>query len=171
MKRSVEAWGAFAVQSLDLSQEGWKPTLMLRMDAASGGGSHGDGKLRVFHQLYASSNYVGEAQFLSLGNLLMLTPGLQVVPISRLKLAMEYGLARRMLDNEPVYAGGMRVYEGTESVAGSNIGSLLRLTTSWSIKDELTLVINYERLFAGAVLRRVHLPSGRYGQVGITLRN
>jgi hypothetical protein len=55
----IEAWGLFAVQSLELSGKGWKPRLTSHIDIASGGGAYGSGNRKGFNQLYASSSYLG----------------------------------------------------------------------------------------------------------------
>jgi EmrB/QacA subfamily drug resistance transporter len=169
MNRDIDAWGLFAVQSLALSGKGWKPRLVAHIDLASGG-AYGTGALKGFHQLYASSNYLGEGQFLSLSNLLMIAPGISVTPSSRTNLSVEYGLARRLDEHDAAYAGGMRAYAGTQNVTGHEIGSLLRVVSSWSATEQLTLFFNYEHLAAGDVLKRVQLPSGSYCYVGATFR-
>jgi EmrB/QacA subfamily drug resistance transporter len=170
MNRDINAWGLFAVQSLALSDKGWKPRLVAHIDVASGGGPYGTGPQKGFHQLYASSNYLGEGQFLSLSNLLLIAPGVSVTPSPRTSLSVEYGFARRLNEDDAAYAGGMRAYAGTQNVRGHEIGGLLRVVSSWSATEHLTLFFNYEHLAAGAVLTRVRLPSGSYSYVGATFR-
>lgn len=170
MNRDIDAWGLFAVQSVALSDKGWKPRLVAHLDVASGGGAYGTGTLKGFHQLYASSNYLGEGQFLSLSNLLMIAPGISVTPTPRTNLSVEYGFARRLNEDDAAYAGGMRAYAGTQNVSGHEIGGLLRVVSSWSATEHLTLFLNYEYLAAGDVLKRVRLPSGSYSNVGATFR-
>lgn len=170
MDRDAEAWGFFAVQSLALSGAGWKPRLTGRVDVASGGGAYGGGTLRSFNPLYASSNYLGEGRFLSLSNLLMVTPGLAVSPTSSTTLSVDYGFARRLVGGDAAYAGGMRPYAGTQAMPGHDIGRLLRLSGTWAVSDHLTLFANWEQFAAGDLLRRAGVSSGRYGQIGATLR-
>ena len=170
MDRGGDAWGLFAVQSLALSHTGWKPRLTAHFDAASGGGAYGTGTMRGFNQLYASSGYLGDGRFLSTCNLLMIAPGLSVSPTPATTLAIEYGFARRLAEDDAVYAGGMRAYPGTQNVSGQEIGGLLRVSGSWSVTKHLTLFVDYEHLAAGDVLRHAGLPSGSYGYVGATLR-
>jgi hypothetical protein len=158
--RPVDAWGLFGVHTLALARGGWRPRLTARLDVASDG----------FHHLYASSNYLGEGQFLSLGNLLMVTPGALVSPTPRTTASVEYGLARRLAEGGAVYAGGMRPYAGTREVPGHAIGGLLRVVGSWSAGERITLHANYERLHAGRVLARASLPAGGYGYVGASYR-
>lgn len=153
MHRDVNAWGLFAVHSLALSDQGWKPRLTSHVDIASGGGAYGAGTLRNFNQRYASSNYLGEGQFLSLGNLLMIAPGIAVSPTSKTNLSIEYGFARRLREGDAAYAGGMRAYAGTQNVPGHEIGNLLRIVGTWSASEHLTLFMNVEHLAAGDVLR------------------
>lgn len=168
--RRIDAWALFTVHSLALSGTGWKPRLTARLDIASGGSSGGSGTLRGFNQLYASSNYLGEGQFLSLNNLVMVTPGLSLTPTERTRLSAEYGLARRYSEQDAAYAGGMRTYAGTQDVAGREIGGLLRVVGSWSPQPALTLTLNLERFNAGTVLKRAGLPSGGYAYLGATYR-
>lgn len=168
--RRIDAWGAFAVQSLALSESGWKPRLTSRIDVASGGGAFGTGPVRNFNPLYASSNYLGEGKFLGLSNLLMLTPGLALAPTPRTTLSLEYGHARRLRDDDAAYAGGMRSYAGTRDVPGRHIGNLSRLTGTWSPGSRLSLKLNLEYLRAGSVLRAVGFPSGAYGYLDATFR-
>ena len=170
MDRGVDAWGLFAVQSLALSHTGWKPRLTAHFDAASGGGAYGTGTMRGFNQLYASSGYLGDGRFLSTCNLLMIAPGLSVSPTPATTLAIEYGFARRLAEDDAVYAGGMRAYPGTQNVSGQEVGGLLRVSGSWSVTKHLTLFVDYEHLAAGDVLRHVGLISGSYGYVGATFR-
>ncbi|WP_162249920.1 alginate export family protein [Massilia sp. Root351] len=178
--RKTEAWALFAVHSLALSGQGWKPRITARLDVASGGridGSGADGSVapasapqRSFNQLYASSNYLGEGQFLSLSNLVMVTPGLALAPTAQTRLSAEYGFARRYTERDAAYAGGMRAYAGTQNVAGHEIGGLLRVVASWSPEPALTLSLNIERFNAGSVLNRAGRPSGGYAYVGAWYR-
>ena len=106
--RLINAWGLFSVQSFEMSEFGRKPRLTSHVDVASGGGAYGAGALREFNPLYASSNYLGESQFLTLSNLVMVAPGITLSPTPRMTLSLEYGYARRLQAKEAVYAGGMR---------------------------------------------------------------
>lgn len=168
--RDIDAWGLFAVQSLQLSNQGWKPRLTARIDVASGGGADESGALKSFNQLYASSGYLGEARFLSLSNLVLIAPGISFSPASNVNVSAEYGFARRFAEDDAVYGGGMRAYPGTQNVPGHEIGGLLRVAASWDVTEHLTLFFNYERLAAGEVLESAGLPSGSYGHVSATFR-
>ncbi len=170
MNRDTDAWGLFVIHSLALSKEGWKPRLTAHIDMASGGGTYGAGTLKGFNQLYASSNYLGEGQFLSLSNLLMIAPGITVSPTSATTLSIEYGFARRLTQGDAAYAGGMRAYAGTQNVPDHEIGGLLRVAGTWLASKQLTLFFNFEHLAAGDVLKHARLPSGSYGYVGATFR-
>jgi hypothetical protein len=168
--RDIDAWGLFAGQSLALWVEGWKPSVNLRFDIATGGGAYGNGIHKGFNQLYASSSYLGEGQFLSLSNIMMISPGLALSPRSDLNVSMEYGIAQRLEDDDAVYAGGMRAYEGTESVKGRSVAGLLRANGNWKVMDHFNLFVIYEYLRAGEVLRHARFPSGSYAQVGTSYR-
>jgi hypothetical protein len=168
--RGIDAWGLFAVQSLSLSEHGWKPKLTSHVDIASGGGTDADGASRNFHPLYASSNYLGEGQFLALSNLLLVAPGISVTPGRNATLSFEYGFARRLDANDVVYGGGMRAYAGTEHAQGRDIGTLARLSGTWSATDHLSFNLNLEHLSAGGVLLDAGYRSGTYTQLGLTYR-
>ena len=168
--RSIEALGLFGVQSLVLSDSGWKPRLTSHVDIASGGGAYGTGPLREFNPLYASSNHLGESQFLTLSNLVIVAPGITVSPTPRTTLSFEYGYARRLQATDAVYAGGMRAYAGTQNVPGHHIGGLTRLSGSWSPSQALALSVTFEHLEAGDVLERAGHPSGTYGHLSATYR-
>ncbi len=170
LDRGVDAWGLFTVQSLALSNAAWKPRLTAHIDMASGGGAYGTGTLNGFNPLYASSAYLGEGQFLSLSNLLMVAPGISIAPTPQTSLAIEYGFARRLNESDAAYAGGMRAHAGTQNVPGYTIGGLLRINGTWSASKRWTLFINHEQFTAGDVLQRAGLPSGSYSYVGATLR-
>jgi hypothetical protein len=170
MHRDVDAWGVFAVQSLALTDAGWKPRLQVRIDAASGGGAHGTGTLREFNPLYVSSEYAAEGQFVGLGNLLMVTPGVSVTTSAGTRVSVEYGFAARLDASDAARAGGLRAYAGTENVPGREIGGLLRVAGTRSVAEHVTVFLKHEHLVAGDVLRRAGLPSGRYSQVGTTVR-
>jgi hypothetical protein len=165
----VDAWGLFAVQSLIVRRTRWQPRLDLRVDVASGG-VRDSGAFRSFHELYASSAYLGEGQFLGLGNLVMVTPGVSVAPTPATSLALEYGLARRLDTSEAVRAGGGRAYAPTLRTGARDIGGQLRLSGSKVVNPYLTLFVTHEQLVAGAALRRAGLPSGRYSHLGALLR-
>ena len=168
--RAVNAWALFAVQTVTLSTQGWKPRVATRVDLASGGGTYGSGVVKGFNQLYASSGYLGDGLFLSTSNLALITPGLFANPTATTSVSLEYGFARRLTSSDAAYGGLMRPYAGTHNVPGHSIGRLLRLGTSWTPRKSLTVFANFEYLAAGAVLQRAHLPSGSYGQVGFTYR-
>jgi hypothetical protein len=167
--RRVDAWGLFAVQSLALGAQDWKPRLTSHVDVASGGAYQED-NLTGFNPLYASSAYLGEGQFLGLGNLVLVAPGFAITPTSRTSLAIEYGFARRLRTDDAAYAGGLRAYPGTREVPGRRIGGLLRVSGSWAASANLTLALDYERLAAGDVLVRAGHASGSYAYVGATIR-
>ncbi|MET1079675.1 MAG: alginate export family protein [Pseudomonas sp.] len=167
--RDIDAWGLFSVHSLALSDRGWQPRLTAHVDLASGG-AYGSGTHRGFNPLYASSNYLGEGGFLSLSNLLMVAPGLALSPTSSTQLAVEYGFARRLDEDDAVYAGGMRAYAGTQAVQGRGVGGLGRVAATWTASPNLTVLLNVEHLDAGEVLRRAGLPSAAYAAIGATYR-
>jgi hypothetical protein len=168
--RDIDAWGLFAMQSLALASDGWKPRLTARVDLASGGGGFGTGKLKTFNQLYTSSRYISEGRFLGLSNLAMITPGITVSPTANTSLSLEYGFALRPDPSDAAYAGGMRAVTGTQNVPGHGIGGLLRLNGSWAINRELTVFGTLEHLHAGEVITRAGLVSGTYGYLGTTTR-
>ena len=167
--RDVSAWAVFAVQSVGLSDQGWKPRLTAHVDIASGGGA-GAGKTKGFNQLYASSSYLGEGRFLSLTNLALVAPGMSLSPTAATNLSFEYGIARRLAANDAAYAGGMQAFAGTQGLPGHDVGRLSRIVASWSPHESLTLFANVEHLSAGALLRQANLPSGSYSAVGATIR-
>jgi hypothetical protein len=169
-ERDVDAWAVFAVQSLSLANDGWRPRLTSHVDLASGGGSHGTGTVRTFHPLYASSSYLGEGRLLSLSNLLLVAPGLSLSPTPSSELALECGFARRLSPHDAAFAGGMRAYPGTQDVGGRGIGTLLRAAWSWSATDHVTVSVGFERLEAGDVLERAGLPSGNFLYASTTIR-
>ncbi len=167
--RRIDAWGVFAVQSLVLSERGWKPRLTSHVDIASGGPDDGS-RLRTFHPLYASSSYLGESQFLGLRNLLLVAPGIALAPSPRTTLSFEYGRAHRFDTRDAAYAGGMRSYAGTAGLPGRHIGDLLRLSATWTPAPPLSVEFTVEHLAAGHVLRRAGLGSGTHVQFGATCR-
>jgi hypothetical protein len=168
--RDVDAWALFAVQSVGLSRGAWRPRLTVHVDVASGGGTYGTGTVKAFHQLYASSTYLGEGRFLSLSNLLLIAPGIAVAPTPTTSLSVEYGFARRLTGDDAVYAGGMRAYANTERVSGAEIGELLRLTATWSTSPNTDVTFGFEHLAAGDVLERAGLASGCYVYASMTIR-
>jgi len=170
MIAQFDAWGIFAVQSLVLSEAGWKPRVTSRIDVASGGGAYTGGLVRDFNPLYASSNYLGEGRFLSLSNLLIVAPGIEVTPTVRTTFSLEYGYAQRLDRNDAVYAGGMRAYIGTQSVPGRRIGGLSRLSGRWSASRNFTLSGNIEHMNPGDVLERAGHYAGTYSYVSGTYR-
>ena len=166
----IDAWGLFAVQSMALSDTGWKPKLTSHIDIASGGGLRANGRVRNFHPLYASSNYLGESQFLGLSNLRLAAAGIALAPSADTALAFEYARAQRFDAGDAVYAGGMRAYAGTAGVRGGHIGSLLRLSGNWSPSVRLSFNVNVEHLVAGRVLGHAGFGSGTYVQFGANYR-
>lgn len=168
--RQIDAWGLFAVQSLTLSEQGWKPKLISHIDIASGGGITPGNTLHNFHPLYASSNYLGEGQFLALSNLVLISPGISLTPGPHTTLSFEYGVARRLDADDAVYAGGMRAYAGTDGLKGHDIGTLSRLSGTWSPANNLSFNLNIEHLSVGGVLHEAGYHSGIYTQLGLTYR-
>lgn len=168
--RRIDAWAFFAVQSVMLSEHGWQPKLTSHVDIASGGGLNTGPNLRTFHPLYASSNYLGESQFLGLSNVMLVAPGISLTPSKSMSLSLEYGRARRLDSDDAAYAGGMRAYPGTAGTRGHHIGDLTRVSGAWSPTPRLAFTINVEHLAAGHVLRSAGLRSGTYAQFGATYR-
>lgn len=158
--RVVEAWGFFGQQSVGLSERGWKPRACVRVDAASSG----------FSPLYASNQYLGWGRFLALSNLMLVTPGVTATPAKTVALTAEYGFATRFAENDSVYAGGMRAYRGTSSVAGNEVGGLLKLEAAWTPPGPFDLLAGFEHFSAGTALRRAGRPSASYGYAVATLR-
>ena len=170
MHADISAWGVFAVQSWTFARGRWNPRLTAHIDVASGGVADGGANSHGFNPLYASSGYLGDGQFLSLSNLLMVAPGVSVSPAPDANVAMEYGYARRINSNDAAYAGGMRAYPGTERVSGHEVGTMLRVVGTWTPNANLTVAVNIEHFTAGAVLERARLQSGSYGNVSATFR-
>jgi hypothetical protein len=100
----------------------------------------------------------------------MVAPAVSVAPAARTRLAVEYGVARRLDANDAARVGGMRAYAGTEDVSGREIGGLLRVAGTRSVGDHVILFVTHKHLVAGAVLRRAQLSSGSYSHAGATLR-
>lgn len=168
--RAVDAYGLFAVQSFTLARRWWQPRLDLRVDIANGGGVQGSGTLREFNPLYASTGYLGEGQFLSLANLVVVAPGVTVAPAAGTNLSVEYGFAWRPSASDPVRGGGMREYASTRGVDGHRIGDLARLSANRSMGERLSLFLVHEVLDTRDVLTHAGVPGGRYTQIGTSLR-
>jgi Alginate export len=100
----------------------------------------------------------------------MIAPGISFSPASNVNVSAEYGIARRLAEDDAVYGGGMRAYPGTQNVPGHEIGRLLRVAANWGVSEHLTLYFDYEHLAAGEVLERAGLSSGSYGYLGATFR-
>lgn len=167
--REVDAWALFGQQSLSLSEQGWRPRLTAQVDIASGGAG-ASGKVNGFNQLYSSPNYLGQGRFLSLSNLLLITPGLELSPSRGSSLSVRYGFARRLKEGDAAYAGSMKPYPGTSNLKGGDIGRLLRVAGSHTLSRSIVLSAGIERMAAGDLLRRAGVPSGSYSYFEFTLR-
>ncbi|MEL6536018.1 MAG: alginate export family protein [Bacteroidota bacterium] len=171
MNRDIQAWGVFLLQSLTLTDHSWKPKITLHIDAASGGNGSGDGPVRGFSQLYAGANYLGQGRFLSLTNLLFISPGISLTPLPKSKLSLEYGFAQRLVEHDAVYSGARKAYPDTQGVQGLQIGNQLRITGNWSPAKPIQLFGGFELFTAGDVLRLVHYPdTSIYGYFGGSFR-
>lgn len=168
--RDVSAWGLFLVNSLTLSNSGWKPRLTGRLDAASGGGAYGQSALNDFNPLYGSSQYLSEGLMLSNSNLLLVTPGIAVSPARNIDLAVDYGFAWRLAEKDAVYAGLMRPYSGTPNVSGHEVGRLFRFYATWTTGNHMNVFANFEYLATGRVLSRAGQPSGHFANIGMSYR-
>jgi hypothetical protein len=172
-QRDVDAWGFFAVQRIALGHGGWKPRATLHVDVASGArGANGD--RAGFSPLYSSSNYLGEGRFLALSNLLLIAPGMAVSPLPSMQLSVEYGIARRLVEADAVYAGGMHSCDRTDEVQGHRTGGLLRMggtwTGKWGNSTHVSLAAGYEHMDAGEVLRRAGHPASGAVYASASLR-
>jgi hypothetical protein len=168
--RDVEAWAAFAAQMLRLSSASWKPSLGLRIDAASGGGSFGSGTLRAFNPLFPSKGYIAQGNFLAASNLLMFTPSFSIHPSDALDLRLSYGFVRRLDEQDAVYSGLMRPYAGTQNVSGHEVGGLARFGARWHATANFLLKLELEHLERGTVLERAGQPSGSLVRVELEFR-
>ncbi len=167
--RNVDAWAVFANGDLLLADEWLRPRALLRVDVASGGGGD-SGAVHTFHPLYTSSSYLGEGRLLGLANLVLMTPGVAIVPMADTRLSVEYGFAWRCASDDAVYGGGLRAYPGTAAARGDEIGRMLRVEGRWNGPANVVVAFGYERLEAGEVLQRAGLPAADYAFVSVTVR-
>lgn len=163
--QGISAWGLFAVQSLGISENGWKPRLTSHLDIASGDAEVDDNTTQTFHPLYSSSSYLGEGQFLGLSNLILFAPGMVFTPSKQTALSLEYGYARRLDTGDAVYANGLRAYSGTQGLDSRHIGNLARVSAAWSASSRLSFKLVVEQFKAGDALKAAGFDDGVHTQL------
>jgi hypothetical protein len=169
--RDVSAWAATFDTSYQLTPQGWKPRIGLRVDLSSGGDSYAKtGTIHAFSPVYQSSSYLGEGKLLGDSNLMLISPTVSFTPLKPVKVSMEYDLVRRMSENDAFYASGLKPYAGTQNAKGYSVGTYGRVNVDWSVTRNIGLELEGETLQAGHVLHSAGYGSAKYLLLGVDIK-
>jgi hypothetical protein len=168
--RPIRAWSVSLIQTLQLSDKGWAPTIGFHADAGSGGGAFGKGPLRDADFLFGTAPYLNDSKFFGPINLASISPTISFTPIKKVTVRGEYTLLHRLNVNDAVYNFTKIAYAGTQNVPGHDIGAIARLRVAWALDTHITVAGTLEHAFAGPVLDRAGFSDSDFGAAQVTFR-
>ena len=154
VNRPIRAFGLFATQGLLLARKSAQPTLTLRFDVASGGGSFGKGTLHSLDPLFGNAAYFSDGVLFSGSNLVDVSPGVSFKPAKSLTLLAESARMWRYASDDTIYAGTRAAYAGSQLIQGRAIGQFTRIKLRWAINQHLSLSASTEYLKASSALKK-----------------
>ena len=161
--RPIRAFGLFATQGLLVSAKPAQPTLTLRFDVASGGGSFSKGTLHSLDPLFGNAAYFSDGVLFAGSNLVDVSPGASFKPTKSLTLLAESARMWRYASDDSIYAGTRAAYTGSQSIVGRSIGQFTRVKLRWAINQHLSLSASTEYLKASSALKKAGWGDSFYG--------
>ncbi|WP_138085614.1 alginate export family protein [Phragmitibacter flavus] len=128
----------------------WRPTLMLRADAISGGDD--EGTLHTFHPLFQANNYFNEGGFISPSNLYNVNPVLTLKPHERVTVSFGVNFQWRFSAEDDVYGPPLQRLGGPAPDGERYLGTALNAAVIWQVRESVELALGYTHHEAGRSL-------------------
>jgi len=168
--RDIDAWNFFLAQTYDLGPGGWKPEVGIHFDYGSGGGTYGDGPLKIAATPVGGNILYSYQGALSIANLIQVAPNVTVTPLKNVVLTLSYNKLSRASETDAVYRANGKPYAGTQNLTGSDVGQAFRAQTSWKITPRFSLTGRYEYFAAGDLLTRLNYTDSNYAAIWTSFR-
>jgi hypothetical protein len=131
----------------------WKPSLVLRADAISGGDDRG--KLNTFDPLFQANNYFNEGGFISPSNLYNLNPRLVLIPSEEFTVNLGVNFQWRFSPADSVYGPTLDEIGGPAPDGQRYLGTVFNLSVEWTPDTATSVFLGYTHQDAGDSLTSI----------------
>lgn len=166
--KTIGAWAVGSLAGYTLASVPWTPRLGIQVDAASGDGHPGDGRVGTFNPLFPNGYYFALAGYTGYTNVIHIKPSLIVKPNSQLTLLAGVGLQWRETTADAVYGQGSAVVPGTAGRGSRWTGFYTQLRADWAINANLAAALEAVHFQIGSSLRDAGASNADY--VGAELK-
>lgn len=157
----ISAWGFKTIVGYTFKNAPWRPTVQLRVSAASGKKHPGATTVQTFDPLFPATGFwYGNANDTELSNLFAYGPMIRLHPVKKITVSTyAYGL-RRMSTNDCVYFVPVIPTAGTCGPAGGyNIGVTAGAVVEYHFNSHLIWFNEVQDYFNGKLLRTAGDPA------------
>lgn len=148
---SIRAWALSSDSGYTFAHP-WQPRLGLRVDAASGDGEPGDGKVGTFDPLFPRNGVYGEASLTTLSNLIVVGPTFGFSPSRTVRFEPAVLAVWKQREEDGVYMPGMSMLANTRGT-GRHVGTIYRANARWLATPNLTLDLDLKYYDVGAGIK------------------
>lgn len=167
-EQSIEAWTIATQTTYGASHWPVGLRLGIRANIASGDERAGDGTIGTFNALYPRLNYFSEAAAIAPANIMDLHPWIELSPVPRTRVSLEWNSLWRHRRADAVYLAPFVV----TPVAGDArfIANQVNMVGTWQIGQGLELRSSWTRFWPGDGLRTAGARTQNLFVLQITLR-
>lgn len=148
---SIRAWAVSSDTGYTFAHP-WQPRLGMRIDAVSGDGDLGDGKVSTFDPLFPRNGVYGEASLTTLSNIIVVGPTFAFSPWRKLRFEPGVFKVWKQREEDGVYMPGMSLLANTRGT-GRHVGTIYRANTRWLATPNLTLDLDLKYYDVGAAIK------------------
>jgi len=132
-----------------LVDNGWKPTLGLRLDFSSGDANTGDGKIQTFNPLFVNPAIYSLAAVNTPANLTGFHPNITIYPSEGFSIYLDYALFYRTRANDGLYTPPRFLLRESNGVSEKHIGDVIGLQANWEINRNISFDLRSSYFIAG----------------------
>ncbi len=133
--------------------ENLTPRIYVGLDYASGDNTPADGKAQTFNQLFPLGHaYFGFMDFVGRQNIVDLSTGLSIKPVSSLTLRADLHFFWRASTDDALYNAGGGVVRAGGLSTSREVGQEFDITATWKVDHHLEIEGGYAHFFAGDFL-------------------
>ena len=149
----ISAWTAASDTGYTFESTPWRPRLGFKADITSGDQNPNDHDLETFNPLFPRGAYFSETALIGPANHIDLHPSLELKPIERLKLTLDWDFFWRESTRDAIYGNGVNVVVPAGSSRDHYVGNQVQVLTEWQLQRHVTLSAAYAHFFAGGFLK------------------